>query len=78
MYHETTPFIIFICNKKRAHGIFFEKQITNNVAENLDIDFRVKKTFSYLLSFANFNSTRFMSAFASFSNIKYFQCFVLQ
>ena len=45
MYHETTPFIIFICNKKRAHGIFFEKKITNNVAENLDFDFRVNKHF---------------------------------
>ena len=30
-----------------------------------------KKLFSYLLSFANFSSTKFMSAFVSFSNTKY-------
>ena len=34
--------------------------------------------FSYLLSFANFSSMILMPAFASFSNTKYFQSFVLQ
>ena len=35
------------------------------------------KSFSYLLSLANFSSTKFMSAFVSFSNAKSFQYFVL-
>ena len=74
MYHETTPFIVFISNKERVHEI----QAANNVAENVaDFTFRIQKLFSYQLSFANFSSTKFMSAFASFSKTKYFQCFVL-
>ena len=72
MYHEMTPFIVFICNTKRVHAI----QTANNVAENLDFTFRIEKLFSYLLSFANVSSAKFMSALASFSNTKYFQCFV--
>ena len=37
MYDETTPFIVFICNKKRVHEI----QTANNVAENFDFTFRI-------------------------------------
>ena len=76
------PLIVLICNKKRVHEIFFEIQTTNNViytlAENFDFNFRIYKIFSDLLSFSNFSSAKFMSAFVSFSNTKYFQCFVLQ
>ena len=61
-----------MCNKKRVHAI----QTANNVAENFEFTFWIQKLFSYLLSFANFSSTKFMSALASFSNTKYFQCFV--
>ena len=27
MYHETTPFIVFICNKKRIHEIFLKSKL---------------------------------------------------
>ena len=27
MYHETAPFIVFICNKKRAHEIFLKSKL---------------------------------------------------
>ena len=27
MYHETTPFIVFICNKKRVHEIFLKSNL---------------------------------------------------
>ena len=37
MYHEKTPFIAFICNKKRVHEI----QTVNNVAENFDFTCRI-------------------------------------
>ena len=40
-------------------------------------NFRIYKVFSYLCSFANFSSTIFIFAFASFSLTKRFQCFVL-
>ena len=70
------PLIVLICNKKRVHEIFFEIQTTNNViytlAENFDFNFRIYKIFSDLLSFSNFSSAKFMSAFVSFSNISIF------
>ena len=71
MYHQTTPFIIFISVKRERMG-YFQSQTANNVAENVDFNFRAYKIFSYLLSFVNASSTKFMSAFASFSNNKYF------
>ena len=44
---------------------FFEIQTANNViyrlAENFAFNFRIYRIFSYLLSFANFNSTKFTS-----------------
>ena len=40
-------------------------------------NFRIYKVFYYLFSFANFSSTIFIFAFASFLLIKHFQCFVL-
>ena len=55
-----------------------EIQTANNVAENFVFNFRICKTFSYLLSFANFSSTKSIFAFGSFSSTKYFQCFVVQ
>ena len=59
-----------------------EIQTTNNViytlAEDFILNFKIYKIFFYLHSFANFSSTEFMFAFASFSHIKHFQCFVLQ
>ena len=64
--------MVFICNKKKVHAI----QTGNNIAENFGFNFRIKKLFSYPLSFANFSSTKFMSTLASFSNTEYFQCFV--
>ena len=27
MYHETTPFTVFVCNKKRAHEIFLKSKL---------------------------------------------------
>ena len=49
-----------------------EIQTTNNViytlAENFIFNFRIYKIFSYLLSFANFSSTKFVFAFAFFSH----------
>ena len=45
----------------------FEIQTANNVAENFDFNFKIYKRFSYLLSFANFSSTKFMSDFFSLS-----------
>ena len=27
MYNETTPFIVFICNKKTAHEIFLKSKL---------------------------------------------------
>ena len=56
----------------------FEIQTANNVAENFNFNFKIHKILSYLLRFANFIYSKFMSAFASFSDAKYFQCFVLQ
>ena len=44
---------------------FFKIQTANNViyrlAENFAFNFRIYRIFSYLLSFANFNSTKFTS-----------------
>ena len=54
--------------KKESTWDIFEIQFANNVAENLDFNIRIEKLFSYLLSFANFSSTKFMSGFVSFSN----------
>ena len=80
MYHEKTPSTVFIKRYMRQESTWdsFEIQIANNVAENFSYNFLIYKIFSYLLSFANFSSTKFMSAFASFWNTKYLQCFVLQ
>ena len=38
----------------------------NAVVENVDFNFRIYKRYSYLISFANFNSTKFILNFASF------------
>ena len=50
-----------------------EIQTLNNViytlAENFIFNFRIYKIFSYLLSFGNFSSTKFMFAFTSFSRL---------
>ena len=47
-------------------------QTTNNViyilAEKFIFNFRIYKTFSYMLSFLNFSSTEFLFAFAFFSH----------
>ena len=48
----------------------FKSQSANDVAENFDFNFRIYKIFSYLLISASFNSTKFMSPFAPFSNTK--------
>ena len=37
MYHETTPFIVFLCNKKRLNAI----QTVNNIGVNFDFTFRI-------------------------------------
>ena len=58
--------------QKKSTWDIFEIQTANNAAENFDFNFRINKIFSYLPSFGNFGSTEFMSAFASFSNTKYF------
>ena len=63
---------------KESTWDIFEIQTASNVAQNFDFNFRIYKIFSYLLSFADFSSTKFMSALASFLSTKYFQCFVLQ
>ena len=73
-----TPFIVLICNKKLKESSWdiFEIQTGNNViyalAENIGLNFRIYKIFSYLLIFENFSSTKFMSAFASFRIINIF------
>ena len=56
----------FHMQKKESTWDIFEIQTANNVAENVDFNFSIYKNFSYLLSFANSSSTKFMSAFASF------------
>ena len=71
-HHETAALIVFMCNKKKSAWDIFEIQTTSNVAETFDFNFRIYKIFCYLLSFENFGSTKFISAFASFSNTKYF------
>ena len=40
MYDETTPFIVFVCNKREFINIF-EIEFANNVAENFDFNFRI-------------------------------------
>ena len=42
------------------------------LAENFIFNFRIYKIFCYLLSFENFSSTKFLSAFGSFSVTKDF------
>ena len=76
MYHEMTPFIVLICSKIKSK-LHFEIQTANNViyTQALNFDF---KLFSSVSRFPNFSSTKLLSAFASFSNTKYFQWFVLQ
>ena len=44
--------------KESTWGIF-EIQTANNVAENFAYNFEIYKIFSYLLSYANFSSTKF-------------------
>ena len=68
----------FHVQEKESTWDIFEIRTKNDVAENFDFNSGIYKIFSYLLTFANFSFTKFMSAFASLSNTKYFQCFILQ
>ena len=46
--------------QKESIWDIFEIQTANNVAENFDFNFRIYKIFSYLLSFSDSISTKFM------------------
>ena len=81
MYHEMTSFIVFKCNKEKIYEIFLKSKLQNvfyTLDENFLFNYRIYKTFSYLLSFANFCPTEFVFPFVSFSHNKHFQCFLLQ
>ena len=46
-------------------------------SQKLHSNSRISNKFSYLVSFADFRSTKFTFAFASFFCAKHFHCFIL-
>ena len=73
IYHEMTPFIVLICNKKRVHEI----ETANNVAENFNFTSQGMKIIFLPTQLCKLQFHQIYVSFASFSNAKYFQCFVL-
>ena len=76
MYHKTTPFIVFMCNKKIVHEIFLKSKM----------QIMQLKTLISILGFIKYFPTssgliyvyQIYACFCVFSNTKYFKCFVLQ
>ena len=78
MYHEMTPYIVFIRNKERVHDIFLKSRLQ---IKYLKTSISILGFTEYCFTssaFPIFSSTKFMSVFGSFLNTKCFQCFALQ